>query len=174
MDIKSAASATTYIICGDLLQLSGSVLGTWVGAITLIIGIVFLYNGLNRLKSILDTDGEKGVGLLRTSLIIALVGGVINMIPFFGGFVSPTFYMIAFIVQIFGYVRLRKSDSIGEIGKSGVPLMYTSVVFSFLAVLFGILPVFGSTLAGLCSLVAILCLVNGWLRIQEGILGKLA
>jgi hypothetical protein len=174
MDIKSAASATTYIICGDLLQLSGSVLDSWVGAITLIIGIVFLYNGLNRLKAILDTDGEKGVGLLRLSLIIALVGGVINMIPFFGGFIAPTFYMIAFIVQIFGYMRLRKSDSIGEVGKSGVPMMYASIVFAFFAVLFGILPVVGSTIAGLCSLAAILSLVSGWLRIQEGILGKLA
>jgi hypothetical protein len=174
MNIKSAASATTYIICGDLLQLTGSVVNSWVGTITLIIGLVFLYNGLNRLKAILDTDGEKGVGLLRMSLIIALIGGVINMIPFFGGFIAPTFYMIAFIVQIFGYIRLRKSDSIGDVGKSGVPMMYTSIIFAFLAVLFGIFPVVGSTIGGLCSLGAILCLVSGWLRIQEGILGKLA
>jgi hypothetical protein len=174
MDIKSAAAATTYIICGDLIQLTGYVVNSWIGAITVIIGIVVLFNGLNRLKTVLDADGEKGVGLIRTSLIIALVGGVIDIIPFFGGFIAPTFYMIAFIVQILGYVRLRKSDSIGEVGKNGVPIMYASVVFAFLAVLFSILPVVGSTIGGLCSLAAMLCLVSAWLRIQEGILGKLA
>jgi hypothetical protein len=174
MDLKSAVQSTTYIVCGELLQLTGSVVNSWVGAITVIIGLVFFFNGLNRLRLILDADGQKGVGLLRMSAIVALVGGVLNLIPFFGGIISPTFFMIAFIVQIVGYMRLRKSDSIGDVGKSGIQMMYVSIVFAFLAVLFSILPLVGSYIGGLCSLVAIVCIVVGWLRLQAGILGKLA
>jgi hypothetical protein len=173
MTNKSAVQSITYIICGELLQLAGTIGNTWVANVVVLIGLVFFFNGLGQLKSIVDTDGQKGVGLLSLSAIIGLVAAVLDFIPLMGLF-SSLLFTVSFILQIFGFMRLGKSDSIGVVGKSALQLMYIAMGLAIVSMMTGIIPFIGSTVGGLFAIGALMCSLFGWLRLQEGILGKLA
>jgi hypothetical protein len=173
MESPKAVQSITYVICGELLQLAGSIGTTWVAHIIVLIGLVFFFNGLGQLKSMLDEDGQKGVGLLSLSAIIGLAAAVLDFIPLMGLF-SSLLFTVSFIFQILGFLRLGKSYSIGSVGKSGLQLMFIAMGLAIVSMLAGILPIIGSTIGGLFAIGALMCSLFGWLRLQEGILGKFA
>jgi hypothetical protein len=172
MERKSTVQSITYIISGELLQLAGSIGNGWVSNIVVIIGLVFFFQGLSALKVILDENGKKGVSLLSLAAIVGLIASLFDFIPLMGIFASLLF-MVSFVLQILGFLQLSKSNSIGTIGKSGTQLMFVSMALAIVAAIFGIIPFVGGFMGGLFAIGALLCGLFGWMRLQEGILGRL-
>jgi hypothetical protein len=169
--LKPTLQSITYIIMGELIQLAGAISDGWVSTLTIIFGIYLFFSGLNKLKSGLDANGQSGVGWLVIASIVSLVGSLIDFIPLMGLFASLV-YMVAFVFQILGFMQLKKSKSIGEIGRGGVSLLFAAMGLAILGTLFSILPFVGGIMQGMVVFSALVCAVYGWLRIQEGLIDE--
>jgi hypothetical protein len=81
-------------------------------------------------------------------------------------------FIVAFVIQLIGFIKLKGSESIGENGKSGVTLLIVSMILAILQSIFGLLPFAGAIIAGIISLVALILVFFGWLKIQDGLISK--
>jgi hypothetical protein len=167
--LKSTLQSITYIITGELLQLAGSISDTWVATFVTLFGIGLFFNGLSKLKSGLDETGKSGVQWLVIASIVAFIAAILSFIPLIG-VLSALLFSLSFVLHIVGFVKLRHSNSIGDVGKSGINLLFAAMGFAIIANILGILPLVGNTMGGLMGFGAIVCALFGWLRLQEGLI----
>ena len=69
-----------------------------------------------------------------------------------------------------GLLKLKASTSIGESGKGGITLLLVAMILAILVSVFGLLPLIGSIVGSILSIVAIILVFFGWIKIQEGLL----
>ena len=155
--------SVTYILVGSALQFAGSVSGL-IG----LLGFVFLIIGLLQLAKNIDAKGASGAKIIMIGACIGTFGSLIGLIPLMG-IVGIIFSIIAFIVEVIGYVILRGSDSIGESGKTGVIMVMVSFIVGIIASIIGFIPFMGWFVA-FFAVGAICLLFFGWLKIQEGLI----
>jgi hypothetical protein len=168
-NLKATVQSITYIITGELLQLSGSISDSWVSTIVIIFGIVLFFNGLSKLKMGLDAEGQSGAQWLIIASVVGFFASIVDFIPLMG-VISSLLFTLCFIFHILGFVKLGKSKSIGSIGKSGITLLFVAMGLAIVANLISIIPFFGSMVGSVAGLGALMCALYGWLRIQEGII----
>lgn len=166
---KETIQSITFILSGSLLQMFNGVGSGWASTLAAIFGIIIFFMGLKKLKDGLDEIGQAAANLLNISIIIGIVGLVIDLVPGFGLFASIIF-VAAFIFELLGFLKLKKSGSIGEVGKSGVTFLLVAMGFAILASLIGIIPFLGAMVGSVFSLAALIFVFFGWLRVQEGLL----
>ncbi|MEE4198543.1 MAG: hypothetical protein V2I54_12935 [Bacteroidales bacterium] len=166
---KETIQSITFILSGSLLQMFNGVGTSWAATLAAIFGIIILFMGLVKLKDGLDELGQAAVGLLNIAIIIGAVGLIIDLIPGFGLFASIIF-VVAFIFELLGFLKLKNSATIGEIGKSGVTFLLIAMGLAILTSLIGIIPFLGAVVGNLLSLIALIFVFIGWLRVQEGLI----
>ncbi len=168
MDSKQTIKSVTFIIAGSLLGTFNSIGGGWASSATAIIGYAFLFQGLKLLKDALDEQGQAGVKMLTIGAIIGVVGFVIDLIPLIG-FVARIVLLVAFIFELIGYLRLKKSETIGEIGQKGVQLILIYMILVIAAVAIGFIPLAGTIVSSVLSIAGLVLLLLGWTKVQEGL-----
>ncbi len=168
---KETIQSITFILSGSLLQMFNGVGSSWASTLAAIFGIILFFMGLKNLKDALDEAGQGAVKMLNISIIIGIVGLVIDLIPGLGLFASVIF-VVAFIFELIGFLKLKNSESIGEIGKSGVTFLLVAMVLAILTSIIGIIPFLGSIVGAVLSLAALIFVFFGWLKIQEGLIEK--
>jgi hypothetical protein len=170
MEKKEIIRAVSCILGGSLLQMFDGIGHGWAASVVAIIGLIIMLMGLNKFKTALDANGQSGVKLLVVAIILSLVGVVFGMIPLLGLVVASVFVLAAFVVELIGFLKLKSSESIGERGKSGVSLLLTAMILGILSGIFGLLPFAGKVFVSIFSIISILLIFYGWLRIQEGVM----
>jgi len=169
MGKKETIKAVSFILVGSLLQLYNGVSGGWASTLVAIFGFVLFLMGLNILKAHLDEIGQGAVKLLVIASIIGIVGLVIDLIPFLG--------IVAFVIELIGVLKLQNCATIGEIGKSGATFLLIAMILAILQSIVGLVFVFIPIIPGIiCSILSIAALVLvlfGWIKIQEGLVEKL-
>lgn len=170
MNKKETIKSVTFILSGALLQMfNGIGDGLW-STFTSIFGIILFFIGLSKLKEGLDENGKAGAKLLIISAIIAGIGFIIDLIPLIGGMVASIVLLAAFIVQLIGYLKLKTSDAIGEVGRSGANLLFIAMIVAAFASLVGIVPFLGDIVVSISSFIGLILLFFGWLKVQEGLI----
>ena len=173
MEKKETIKSVTFIIVGSLLQLYNGVSGGWASTIVAIFGFVLFLMGLNMLKSSLDENGQGAVKLLVIASILGIIGLVIDFIPLIG-FVSSIIYIVAFVIELVGFLKLKKSDSIGEIGKAGVTFLLIAMILAIVQIFLGLLPIpFMGILTLIIAIAALVLVLFGWIKVQEGLVEKM-
>lgn len=167
---KETNKAITFILVGSLLGTFNGIGGGWASTITAIIGFILFFMGLNKLKVSLDEIGQGGVKLLTIAAILVIVGLVIDLIPLVGGIIAGIIYIVAFIIELLGFLKFKKSKTIGELGAKGVGLIIISMILLIVESVFGILPLpFIGIICSILSIVAMLLLLFGWIKVQEAL-----
>jgi len=166
---KETFQSVTFILAGSLLQMFNGVGSSWTATLAAIFGIILFFMGLKKLNDVLDEAGRGAVKMLNISIIIGIVGLVIDLLPGFGLFASIIF-VVAFVFELIGFIKLKSSVSIGEVGKSGVTFLLAAMALAILTSIIGIVPFLGSVVGSVLSLVALIFVFFGWLRIQEGLM----
>ena len=171
---KDGIKAISLIIAGSLLALFNVISDGWGATVTAIIGFVFFFWGLSKLKSILDDKGKSAVTLLIVAAIIGIVAAILDIIPLIGGIIAGILLLIAFIIELIGFFKLKKSETIGESGAKGVNLILVSMLLIIIGVLFDLLPlpVIGGIIASILSIISLVLILLGWIKVQEGIVEK--
>lgn len=173
MEKKETIKSVTFIIVGSLLQLYNGVSGGWASTVVAIFGFVLFLMGLNMLKNSLDENGQGAVKLLVIASILGIIGLVIDFIPLIG-FVSSIIYIVAFVIELVGFLKLKKSDSIGEVGKGGVTFLLIAMILAIVQAFFGLLPIpFMGILTSILSIAALALVLFGWMKVQEGLVEKM-
>lgn len=166
---KETILSITFILAGSLLQMFNGVGTSWAATLAAIFGIIIFFMGLKKLKDGLDEMGQAAVGLLNIAIIIGIIGLVIDLIPGLG-LIASIVFVVAFIFELLGFLKLKNCATIGEIGKSGVTLLLIAMVLAILTSLIGIIPFLGAVVGNILSLMALIFVFFGWLRIQEGLI----
>ena len=170
MEKKEAIKSVTFVLSGSLLQMfNGIGNGIW-SSLTAIFGIVLLFMGLTKLKTALDENGQSAVKLLIIAAILSCIGFVFDLIPVLGGVIASIVLLAAFIIQLVGYLKLKNSASIGEIGKDGVSLLIVAMIVAAFGALLGIIPFLGAIIVSVIFLASLILVFFGWIKIQEGLL----
>jgi hypothetical protein len=170
MEKKENIKSVTFVLSGSLLQMFNGIGGGFWSTMTAILGIVLFFIGLSRLKGGLDEAGKGAVKLLIIAAILSGVGFILKLIPVIGGVIASVFVLAAFVIQLIGYIKFKSSDSIGEIGKSGVTLLLVAMILAAFGALLGIVPFLGGIVVSIVSFIGLILLFLGWLRIQEGLM----
>lgn len=170
MEKKEAIKSVTFVLSGSLLQMfNGIGNGIW-SSLAAIFGIVLLFMGLTKLKTALDENGQSAVKLLIIAAILSCIGFVFDLIPVLGGVIASIILLAAFIIQLVGYLKLKNSASIGEIGKGGVSLLIVAMIVAAFGALLGIIPFLGAIIVSVIFLASLILVFFGWIKVQEGLL----
>lgn len=172
MEKKETIKSVTFILSGALLQIFNGIGGNWAASLTAIFGLILFFMGLKKLQEGVDEAGKGATKMLIISAILGIVGLVFDIIPLLG-IIASIIFIVAFVFELIGFLRLKTSDSIGEAGKGGVKLLVIAMILAIVQSVLGILPLVGGIIGTVISLVTIVLVFFGWLKIQEGIIEKL-
>lgn len=173
MENRESVLGATSIIGGTLLQISSLMMGNWLGFLAAIIGFYLIFSGMGKLQAGFDSAGRSALGMLRLGMIVMLVGSLLDAIPGIG-ILAPGLYLIAFVVEILAYSKLKTSASLGPDGKSGAGMLMQAVIIGVLFSILDIVPYLGEAIAGVTALFIILLSFYGWRKIQEDLLRRMA
>ena len=173
--VTAARSITsvTYILIGNMLSVYSNIAGSFITVIaTNVLGIIFFFVGLSRLKASLDETGQSGVSKLITSTILSIIAALIGFIPLLGFIPALILSLISFILQITGLLKLKNSETLSSTGAGGVNYLLTAIILMIIAGLFHFIPFAGSYIVAVISFIAIILILFGWIKIQEAIIEK--
>ena len=76
-----------------------------------LIAFILQIVGLLKLKNsaTLGTTGASGVNYLLIAMVIMIVAGLFNIIPFAGGYIKSVISFIAFIIIPFGWLKIQEA-----------------------------------------------------------------
>ncbi len=168
MEKKETIKSVTFILSGALLQMFNGIGGGWASSLVAIFGMVLFFMGLSKLKEGVDEAGKGGVKFLIIAAILSIVGFVIDIIPLMG-WLAAIILIIAFVIELVGFLKLKASDSIGEVGKSGITLLLVAMALAILQNIFGLIPMAGGVIGSVLSIIAIVLVFFGWIKVQEGL-----
>lgn len=107
--IEGASKLKTAAILGIV----GAVVGIlpllgWVGSILALIAFIFEFLGYSTLResAAIGTLGQKGAGLLRTSMIIIIIGIILGFIPLAGDFIEGLCAIASIILAFMGWSNI--------------------------------------------------------------------
>ncbi len=171
MKRNEAIQSVSFILCGALLQLFNGIGSGWASTLVAILGFILFYSGLSKLKTGLDANGQGAVRLLSIAAIIGAIASFVDLIPLMWVF-AGILYIGAFALELVGFLRLRGSESIGETGKSGAMLLLVAMPLAIIQALIGLIPFVGGFFASFFAVGALVLVLMGWLRVQEGVMGN--
>lgn len=171
MDKKETIKSVTFILGGSLLQMFNGIGGGWASSLTAIFGMVLFFKGLSALKEGLDEAGQGGVKLLITAAILSIIGFVFDIIPLMG-IVASIILLAAFIVELVGFLKLKASASIGEEGKKGISLLLVAMILGIITSILGLIPFIGAIVGSIVSIIALVLVFFGWIKVQEGLMNN--
>lgn len=165
MNKNETIQSVTYILYGSSLTGIGSAIDTYTAAFITLTGFIIMYLGFRSLGSGTDLKLKSAASLLKISAIIGLISGIINLIPLVE-MLALWGFVVAFIVEIFGIVRIGKAEAVKNYGEGAVTYILIGIFCTILANLTGILPFIGGTVSTVISLLAIILVFTGWIRVQ--------
>lgn len=163
-------TSVTYILIGNMLTTYGLIGSGWTATLTSLFGLVLFFIGLGRLKEALDATGQDGVSKLVWAAILGIIANVLSYIPLAGGIIAGLINLLAYILQLIGLTKLKKSKVLGETGATGVNYLLIAMVILVFGSLFKILPFVGGTITSVISFIAFIIIPFGWLKIQEALI----
>lgn len=167
MEKKEAIVALTYIISGALLQMFNGVEDGFASTIITIFGFIMFFTGLGNLRNLIDPAGQSAANLLRAAALVGAASAVIDLIPFIGGIIATIGYLFAFIIELIGLNQFKSSRTFGATGKSGFTLLTVAMVLAVVRAIFGFIPFFGGIIASVLSIIAVMLILMGWMKVQE-------
>jgi len=171
MEKKETIKSVTFILAGMLLQIFNGIGSGFSANLIAIFGLILFLIGLNKLKNGLDPAGQGAVKMLFIGVIIGLVGTFFDLIPLMG-LIATILYIVAFVFELIGFIKLKESATIGEIGKSGAGQLVIALILLLVVCVFWLIPFVGGIFVSILSLIALFLAFNGWIKIQAGIIGE--
>ena len=160
------------ILLASLLNLYSNIDGKIMTYLASLVGLVIYIVGLGKFGRSLDAKGMAGVSKLKIAVWIGIVAAIIGIIPLLGTIIAAILRFIAFIIEFLGYTNLKKSEVLNEQGRRGAGTLRVSMIFMVIAVIIGLIPLVGSTIAGVLTIIALWFVFKGWNNILFGLEGE--
>lgn len=166
-------TAVTFILIGNMLTTYGSIGSGWTSTLTAVFGVILFFTGLISLKSFLDQRGQNGISNLIWAAVLGIIATGLGYIPLVGAIPAGILNLIAFVLQLMGLLKLKKSKTLGAIGASGVNYLLAAIVIMIIAGIFNMIPFAGGYIKPVIAFFAFILIPFGWLKIQEAMISNL-
>ena len=150
---------------------SGSSGGGLIGTIcyilmaAIIVGYVLTFLGLSGFRKILEEEDASSIGKVRMAFILAIIAAGVGFIPL--DWVSGILNIIAFILMLLGYSALKKSTTFPEMARKGASTLFIALILLLVGTLIGFIPLVGSIIKGVLSIIAYIMTFVGWKKIAK-------
>lgn len=163
----SGAVSTFASLMGE----GGSSFGIWdilsiVAALAIIYGYWMFIQSLDTLQKLVNPADAPQVKTIRTTTILMIVAAVLSVIPVIriaGGIL----YLIAWIMLIIAYSRLKNSPTFPELARKGTSKLFLAMILEVIGWVIGLIPFIGSIFEAILSITAFILVILGWKDISE-------
>jgi uncharacterized membrane protein len=128
------------------------------------LGYILTIVGLGNFGNILDEADKKAVGSVRTAFILALIAVVLDFLPL-PGIIGGIVYLIAVILMLVGYGKLKKSSSFP--GGKGASTLFVAMILIVVGWVLDFIPLIGDWMEALLTIIAYIMTLVGWNKIKN-------
>lgn len=166
--ITATASVLAAFSTGEV-SMSG--LGLWsilniAAAVVMVYGYWLFIRSLDLFKGMVDPNDAPRIGSIRTATILSLVGVVLACIPFLG-IVGGIVNLVAWILLLIAYANLKDSVTFPAGARKGASNIFVAMILGVIGWIVGWIPIVGSVIALILSIVAFFMILAGWKAIAD-------
>jgi uncharacterized membrane protein len=129
------------------------------------VGYILTIIGLGQFRGILDAADGKAVGSVRTAFILALIAVALDALPLIPGIVGDIVYLIAVILMLVGYSKLKDSSTFA--GGKGASTLFVAMILILVGWVLDFIPFIGDWMEALLTIVAYILTLVGWSKIKN-------
>ena len=170
-----------YSLCGMVAGLVGILAflmgGFWgtlsiILSIAIIVGYIMYFLGLKNFKNVVKEPDAPVVNKLYTAVLLVIIGYIVAFIPLAGGIIAGILNIIAFIMMLIAYNKLKKSPTFPELARKGASMLFTAMILALVGAIFGIIPLVGAIIAGILNIISFIMVLLGWKKIADADLAE--
>ena len=142
---------------------------------------IWYYAGLRGFRKILPQENQKPVCMISTGVLLLLVAILFSLIPRIGAYLMPFMRVAAYMMIMWGFLHLSKSESFPAAARKGayyLLLAYTVymilTVFNFLSGLYESSSKLTYYILLFVQAVKYIIMIKGWRDIRNAVPGKSA
>ena len=102
---------------------------------------------------------------LCNGVLIHILAIMLRFIPAIGWILGPLAIIVSCVFMLLGYNGLKKSETFA--GKEGMKMLFIAMIIGIVGGVFGIIPVVGTIIAGICFIVEFVMVLLGWKKVAE-------
>ncbi|MDR2358866.1 MAG: hypothetical protein LBD87_03575 [Prevotellaceae bacterium] len=129
------------------------------------VGYILTIVGLGKFRTILEAADGKAIGSVRTAFILALVAVVLDYLPFIPGIIGGIVYLIAVILLLVGYGKLKDSSTFP--GSKGATVLFIAMILIIVGWVLDFIPLVGDWLDAVLTIIAYIMTLSGWNKIKN-------
>ena len=166
--ITATASVIAALSSGEV---STGGLGLWsllniAATVAIVYGYWLFIKSLDLFKGMVDPLDAPRIGSIRTATILSLVGVVLACIPLIG-IVGGIINLVAWIMLLIAYSNLKDSATFPEGARKGASKIFVAMILGVIGWGVGWIPIVGSVIALILSIVAFCMILTGWKCIAD-------
>ena len=169
-----AGAVTSFASSGDVSAFA-MFTGGGMGILALIFALVdlgaFVWYFLQISKFVtLQTNkpDADAIAMVRNAVIVSFVGLICGFIPLVGGVIAALLNIAAAVMILLGFNSFSKSAVLPQVGKVGAGQLKVYAILAIVGAVLALIPLVGTVLGGLCSLVGLVFLIMGWNNVSKG------
>lgn len=160
-DLMEGGSGAPSLGVGDIIESMFSIL--------VLIGYYLFFRSLTRFARLQSNQQDSDhVSTVRTAYILLVVALIVDFIPLIGWLASFVLIVIAYVKMLSGYRGLKKSYSFPSEARQGAATLYSCTIWTLVAYVLGCIPLVGSVIEGIITLVIFFTILSAWGRIKAG------
>lgn len=160
-DLMEGGSGAPSLGVGDIIESMFSIL--------VLIGYYLFFRSLTRFARLQPNQQDSdNVSTVRTAYILLVVALIVDFIPLIGWLASFVLIVIAYVKMLSGYRGLKKSYTFPSEARQGAATLYSCTIWTLVAYVLGCIPLVGSVIEGIITLVIFFTILSAWGRIKAG------
>lgn len=149
--------------------LSGSDIFGGICTVLVIVGYFLFFRSMLRFIQMQKHEADKvSANKIKQSYIWLIVAMVLSFVPIVGWLLRAICLIVSYVKLLRAYKGLRDSNTWSPEAKEGAGLLHKAVIWSLVASIISIIPIFGSPIEGIITFILFFTVLRGWKHIQNG------
>lgn len=128
-------------------------------------GFIAFFIRLKDLQLLVDPADSQAAKYLCNGVLIHILSLMLKFIPAIGWILAPIAVIVSCVFMLLGYNALKKSATFP--GKDGMKMLFIAMIIGIVGGVFGIIPLIGSIIAGICFIIEFVMVLLGWKKVAE-------
>ncbi len=135
----------------------------------LLFGYYLFFSSIIKFAKLQRDDADRAAAnKVKMSYVYLIIAIVLGWIPLIGWLLRLIFVIVSYVKLISGYGGLRRSQNLTEMARNGADTLRTAAIIMLIGGILGCLPLLGSFLESIFTLIAFFMVLSGWGSIKRG------
>lgn len=159
-DMMNTGDGGIAVSMGDMIE--------GIFSILVFVGYYLFFRSLTRFAGLQSNWRDKeSVSTVRSAYILLIAAILVGFIPLIGGLASFIIIIISYVKLLSGYRDLKKSTTFPARAREGAATLYSCTIWTLVGYVLGCIPLIGSFIEGLITLIVFISVLGAWKRIKE-------